>query len=853
MRALVLASLLLAVLPFAGEAAAHPRIHTTINDSWRYAPGAIEGAERPGFDDSAWERIHLPHTWNRDDAFDEAPGYRRGAGWYRRALPLDPAVRGKRLFLYFEGANQVADVWVNGRAAGTHVGGYTAFAFEVTDLLRWDEPNVVAVRVDNSHHPDIPPLNADFTFFGGIYRDVWLIATEPVHFAVTHYASAGVFVDTPEISPEHSQVRFRTRVENQSDEDVEIKVVHTILAADGSEAFGVETGETAAAGTSTPTHVSGRRFESPRLWSPDDPYLYRVRSELFVGRTLRDVVETPLGFRWFEVDPEKGFFLNGAPLKLYGTNRHQDRAGFGNALSDPMHRRDVEIVKENGFRFLRLAHYPQDPAVLEAADRLGLVVWEEIPIVNLIGTSDAFAENSERMLVEMVRQHYNHPSIVFWGYMNEVLLTRPDPIPEGYYERVLELARRLEARVRLEDPTRLTVMALSRDEVPPKDHGVGSVTDVLGFNFYFGWYYETTGALGAFLDEFHRAHPGRPLMVSEYGAGSDERVHTTAPRPFDFSSEYAQLFHTESFPQLLEREYLAGTAVWNQFDFASELRNDTKHAINQKGLLFHDRTPKDSFFYYQAALLEEPVLRIASEWDVRAGSRPVDRFQPIRAYTNLDEVIFFVNGATTGPVAIRNRTAETSVLLRDGENEIRASGRRGEHWFTDLAVIRYDDRALPPAPGSVIAVNAGSHCSYVDAAELVWEADRPYEPGGWGHLGGETAKTHHRIFATPDDPLHQWSREGMEAYRFDLPDGTYEIELGMVEWSAAAHGARVFDVLVNGRGAIHSFDPARELGRHRPAIRKIVARASGGEGITISFIPRSGKPAVASIAIRRLF
>ncbi|MGH9458282.1 MAG: glycoside hydrolase family 2 protein, partial [Thermoanaerobaculia bacterium] len=692
------------------DAAALPRVRFTINESWRFAPGAHEGAESPAFDDGGWARVSLPHTWNREDAFDETPGYRRGIGWYRRELTVDPALRGRRIFLRFEGANQVADVWVNGRPAGSHAGGYTAFVFDVTELVTWDAPNLIAVRVDNSHDPDIPPLNADFTFYGGIYRDVWLIATDPVHVTLTDHASSGVYLQTPEVSRERATVRAFGTVRNDSGAEVAMRVVNRVLDHDGREVAAGRSELRAPAAGEARFDMILPAVTAPRLWSPDAPNLYRVRTEVFRDETLVDVVENPLGFRWFRADPERGFFLNGAPLKLAGTNRHQDRAGYGNALADDLHRRDVEIVEENGFNFLRLAHYPQDPAVLEAADRLGLVVWEEIPIVNLVSMTDAFAANAERMLVEMIRQHYNHPSIVFWGYMNEVMLTKPDPIPEGYYEHLLELTERLEARVHAEDPGRLTVMALSRDEVPPKDHGLGAVTDVLGFNLYFGWYYEELEALGRFLDAFHAAYPSRPLIVSEYGAGSDERVHAAAPRAFDFSSEYAQIFHRESFRQIEARAWLAGSAVWNQFDFGSEFRNDTKPALNQKGLWFFDRTPKDTAFYYRASLAGDTVLHVAREWSVRAGSRPEQRLQKVWAYTNLEEVILFVNGVTTGPLPIRNRTVEADVLLSPGANEIRASGRRGEVWYTDATTIHYEER---PAAGVVVAVNLGASVSYI--------------------------------------------------------------------------------------------------------------------------------------------
>jgi beta-galactosidase len=806
---------------------ASPRIRYTINEQWQYSS-----------DETQWRPVNLPHTWNAVDAFDKTVRYRRGTGWYRKSLVLDPALRGKRLFLYFEGANQVADISVNGRHAGQHIGGYTAFVFEITDLATFDGPNTVAVRVDNSHHPDIPPLNADFTFYGGIYRDVWLLATSPVHFTVTDHASPGVFVSTPGRS-----VRISGTVVNQSERAARALIVSSVIDADGAIVTSATSSVIVNAGASLTFDQRTPKLDTPHLWSPDKPYLYRVRSEIRQGKNLLDAVENPLGFRWFSVDAARGLTLNGTPLKLYGTNRHQDYPGVGTAVSNELHRRDVRLVKETGFNFLRLAHYPQDPAVLDEADRIGLVIWEEIPIVNLITTSAAFADNSERMLVEMIRQHYNHPSVFFWGYMNEVLLTKPNPVAERYYEIVPELTQRLEKRARAEDPTRLTVMALSRDEILD-DKGIGNIPHILGLNLYFGWYYETFAALGPFLDRIHRERPGRPLIVSEYGADSDERVHSMRPKAFDFSSEYPQEFHVASFPQLESRPFILGTGVWNQFDFGSAGRQDTKYALNQKGLFFYDRTPKDTAYYYQAALLSKPVLYIAREWLERAGSRAEDRVQPVWVYTNQREVELFVNGRSTGTQPVENRRARWQVVLSAGANRIRARAGSQE----DEVTVLFQDRT----GGTFFAVNAGADYTHLDTGHVYWEADRPYQPGSWGYVGGEGSRTHHRIFATNEDPLFQASREGMERYQFDVPDGTYEVTLGFAEGNRDARpGERVFSVRVNGGEIFRNVDLVAEFGAYTSVTRSIAIEATNGKGITIEFAATAGKASIAAIMVRR--
>lgn len=829
-----LTGLILAVVTASLFAADSPRLRYTINDQWRYAPGPVERAHEPDFPDGSWEPVHVPHTWNAVDAFDKRARYRRGTGWYRRSLALDPALEGKRIFLYFEGANQVADVYVNGQHAGQHIGGYTAFAFDVTKLVTFDRPATIAVRVDNAHHPDIPPLNADFTFYGGIYRDVWLIATSPIHIPVTDHASPGIFISTPAVARERAIVRIAGSVANETPRRVRLRVVHRLLDPAGNLVTTLESPlSVPAMSTREFVHLS-RPIAGPLLWSPDRPHVYRIRTEVRAGDDIVDAVENAFGFRRFSVDPDRGLVLNDRPLRLAGTNRHQDYPGLGNAMPDSLHRRDVRLIKENGFNFLRLAHYPQDPAVLDEADRLGLVVWEEIPIVNLISTSAAFAKNSERMLVEMIRQHFNHPSIFFWGYMNEVLLTKPDPVPERYYQIVPELTRRLEDRARAEDPTRLTVMALSRDEIDD-DHGIADIPHLLGLNLYFGWYYETFSSLGPFLDRIHNERPTQPLLVSEYGADTDERVHARNPKPFDFSSEHGQNFHTASWPQLESRPYLAGTAVWNQFDFGSAGRQDTKYALNQKGLFFFDRTPKDTMFYYQAALLNRPVLYIAREWTERAGSRPEDRMQPVWVYTNQPEVELFVNGSSAGTRAVENRMARWDIALADGANGIRA--RAGT--FEDRITIMYEDRT----DGAMIAVNAGADYAHLDESHVYWEPDRAYVPGSWGYVGGKSWRTHHRIFGTDEDPLYQSARIGMERYQFDVADGVYEVTLGL-----SSAEPRTFAATVNGRliPDINLHEP------YSPATRSIEVEARAGTGIRIDFLPSKDEPSVASIMVRRI-
>jgi beta-galactosidase len=357
----------------------HARSKVKINNGWNFFAGDLpDGATAAIGPD--WQRIDLPHTWNVEDTHDDVPGYRRGVSWYRRELSIPDQLKSKRIYLYFEGANQTAELFVNGRRIGSHIGGYSAFTFDVTDALKAQGSNAVAVKVDNTLIQDIPPLDADFNMYGGIYRDVWLIAVDDVHLSFGDSASPGITISTPQVSAASATARVSAVIANKGRTEKAVVIRTTVYGPDGKQIAENTRSVRAATGRETQVSHDEMRVTSPKLWSPDSPSLYKVVTKIESDGRIIDAVSQPVGFRWFSFDADKGFVLNGKPLKLRGTNRHQDHAGLGNAVPDTYHVRDLEIIKENGFNFLRLAHYPQDPAVLETADRLGILIWEEIPI-----------------------------------------------------------------------------------------------------------------------------------------------------------------------------------------------------------------------------------------------------------------------------------------------------------------------------------------------------------------------------------------------------------------------------------------------------------------------------------------
>ena len=823
------------------------RLRFTINDGWQFIGSEFSGGEKDGIDTSGWQRVDIPHTWNIADTVDDTPGYRRGVSWYRKRLDLDRSLAGKRVFLFFEGVNQTADVFVNSKSAGSHIGGYTAFVFDITSLVKLDGANTIAVKVDNSLVNDIPPLDADFNMHGGIYRDVWVIAANETHIKTTDMASSGIVIRTPQVSESSATVSVSGTLVNAASSASRVEASSSIVNGSGQVVA------TARSSISVPSNGEQSfkhedlRVSDPKLWSPDSPNLYIVRTVIRQSGKDIDEVTEPLGFRWFRFDAKEGFFLNGKPLKLRGTNRHQDYKGLGNAVPDELHVRDLEIIKDTGFNFVRLAHYPQDPSVLAAADRLGLMLWEEIPVVNVVHISEAFNRNSETMLREMIRQHRNHPSVVLWGYMNEVFLRAPKN--EAQVKATVDLARRLEKIAREEDPGRLTAIAFDHGAREAyHTSGLSQITHVVGWNLYFGWYHDTFDDFGKFIDEQHRRFPDRPLFISEYGANADRRVHSLYPKRFDSTTEWQRMYHEAYLRQINERKFTSGGAVWNNFDFSSEFRGETIPHINQKGLFTYDRKPKDVAYLYKASFASTPVLHIAArDWPVRSGTSD----QRIDIYTNLAEVELIQDGSPLGKKSSgASRKITWDVKLRPGINSLAARGSRDGKLITDLAEITWID----PSGMTDIAVNAGSNVEYVHETGSLWQADRAYTSGSWGYTGSASkeASNLRNIFGTDQDAVAQTAREGVFGYRFDVADGQYEVELWFVELKNTKPADRVFDVSINGTKAVSGLDLAKVVGPFTLLSRKFRVSARDKKGITIGSQAVIGQPIISGLRVRQI-
>jgi beta-galactosidase len=837
------------------------RVAFTIDDNWKFLPGGEAYAETVQADDAGWATISLPHTWNAKDPFDDDLTYRRGISWYRKRLVLDRRLQNKHVFLYFEGANQVTHVYVNGSFAGMHKGGYTGFAIDITDHLIWkgdSSSNTLAVQVSNAHDPFLPPLNVGYASYGGIYRDAWVIATDPLHFRDINNNAAGVFISTPHASKEGATIAVRTTISNDGKQERSFNFVNTITDAQGKTVQTISRALTIAAGQQKNISLTGEAIKTPHLWSPADPYLYQIRSELIENGTIIDKVENEFGVRWYSFNADSGFILNGKKLVLHGTNRHQDMKDKGDALSLDDHRRDMHLIKAMGCNFVRLAHYPQAAEVLRMADRLGLLIWEEVPVVNFITGDDQFIGNAKNMIHEMITQGYNHPSVIMWGSSNEILLHGPDGERIGrqtdtaYLSLVKKYATALDSTVRAEDPARYSTMAMHLSADYAK-YGLDSISQVSGYNIYSGWYSGKVEDFSSDLDR--RRKNGRIVFISEYGAEGETRLNTEKPVRMDYTTQYQRYYHESYLRQINQRPWLAGTAIWNEFDFSQPNIGGPAPHMNQKGLVTWDRKPKDAYYFYKANWNPEPMVYIATrDWLLRAGE--VGASSTFDVYSNIPGITLSVNGISQKEKKVNDiKKASWQVQLKDGRNLITASGKMKGKVYTDQVIVEY--RAYRPdlSQLTALAINAGAGAQYNDPSGTVWVEDRPWRKGSFGYLSGKQRSFDRKdvIKNTDDEPLFFSLLDSVQGYRFDVPDGRYAITLCFAEPDRLKKGDRIFDIRINDETVLRGLDLTAAYGFSVAMKKTFVADASKGNGITVWFDAKKGYPVLNGIKIEKQF
>ncbi|UJL46968.1 DUF4982 domain-containing protein [Virgibacillus sp. NKC19-16] len=664
------------------------RIVENIDDNWKFHKGA-QGEEEDfsavEFNDSNWDEISLPHTWNAEDGADGGDDYYMGDGWYRKQLNIPESYEGKELFLQFEAANKEAEVFINGEPVDTHIGGYTAFAVDIGEHVDFGQDNTIAVRVNNEVK-DSMPLSGDFTFWGGIYRSVNLVVTDKTHIDVQDNGSNGVYVSVPndESIEETAEVTVEAPVVVDETDAETITVETSINNAEGEEVTSTEMSE------ENGVFMGEMEVDNPRLWNGvEDPYQYTVEVNVTRDGEVIDQVTDEVGFRYFSVDPDEGFFLNGESYPLRGVNIHQDREGYGNAVPEDVREEDFELIEEIGANTIRVAHYPHSQYVFDKADEMGLVVYTEIPFVNEMTSTTEFAENAEQQLTEMIKQNYNHPSIVTWGVHNEIgyndFVLDSDLTEEEQYEMATELVQRLSETAKELDPERLVTQAIVQSQIDENlDWGsdesqnggndeIDKFIDLSSMNLYYGWYSpkSATPELDNFLTDLHETYPDAVLGISEYGAGGHPHQHDIVDEDFEWNGmedsrsdwhpeEYQNFYHEENYNIIEDHPELWATHVWNMFDFGSDDRDEGNNpGINDKGLVSYDRQlKKDSFYFYKAQWNEEdPFVYITSR---RYTERP-ESTTPVKVYSNLDEVTLTVNGVDYG----KGEKQQTGVFVWD--------------------------------------------------------------------------------------------------------------------------------------------------------------------------------------------
>ena len=623
------------------------------------------------------ETVSLPHTWNAVDGQDGGNDYFRGTCCYAKTICRADLPENERYYLEINGANSSADAYWNGKQLARHDGGYSTWRMDITDALR--EENLLCVLVDNAANEEVYPQTADFTFYGGLYRDVNIIAVPAAHFDLETCGCPGIHV-TPVMEGPDAKVTIKPFAVNQQSGD---RIVYRILDAKGSLVAEQDTADFVIAGA--------------HLWDGvKDPYLYTAEAVLLRGENELDKVSARFGCRSFEIHPEKGFILNGREYPLRGVSRHQDRWGIGNALLKEHHDEDMDLICEVGANTIRLAHYQHDQYFYDLCDERGMVVWAEIPYISRHMPDGN--ENTVTQMKELITQCYNHPAICVWGLSNEITMDgAKDPDLIRNHHVLNDLVHEMDA-------TRPTVIACI--SMCDMDEEYVHIPDVVSYNHYFGWYGGSLEEYGPWFDKFHAKYPNTPIGVSEYGCEA-LNWHNSHPESGDYSEEYQAMYHESTIRQLFPRKYIWATHVWNMFDFGADARAEGgENGQNHKGLITFDRSyKKDSFYAYKAWMNPEPMIHLC-------GKRYIDRVEDVTkvtVYSNLPEVELFANGVSVG-----KKTAEDHFFYFDVPNvgETKLEAVAGD--LRDEGIIRKVDTMNP----DYILREQGAVLNWFDITEI---------------------------------------------------------------------------------------------------------------------------------------
>lgn len=630
-------------------------------EDWLFKKGKYFNAQQVNFNDEDFEEVKVPHTYSLDAI--EGVGYYRGETWYRTKVELPKKMKDERIFIRFEGVGQEATVFVNGKRIDKHIGGYAAFSFEITKTVEFGKENLIAVMVTNEPNFKRIPVNDKlFNHYGGIYRPVHIFSTPKLNISPTFYASPGVFVEAKDLNKKNASIEVRTHISNTSSTK---KANLSLIVKDANGKKVTSTQQEVILKEKNNIIVSILNVSNPILWKgKKNPYLYSIEVEVSSPETSDKVVQN-FGLRTFEIDANKGFFLNGEHYPLFGVNMHQDWKSVGPALTKEHHQKDMEYIDELGATTIRTAHYQHSDRVYELADRKGILVWTEIPFVN--DYSGREGENAKQQLKELIYQNYNHPSVFTWGIWNEVRAHKsPDEACVGITKDLVALAHEI-------DSSRPTISASDKGMTS----NMGNITDLQAWNKYFGWYYKTYEDMGVWLDESHADFPERPLAISEYGIGGNiyqqDRSKLQKPVGNYFPETEQTHYHEITWEMFKNRPYVWGTYVWCMYDFSVNVwnRGGIPH-LNHKGLMTYDRSiKKDAFYFYKANWNPKPMMYIAE----RRNDKRTEAITQVKVYTNVDQLlVLYINGKKINQQKL---SSDIHVLrfediqLKQGKNEIR--------------------------------------------------------------------------------------------------------------------------------------------------------------------------------------
>ena len=609
-------------------------------------------------------RVTLPHTWNAGDGSIGKADYHRGAGTYTRQLYIDNVYKEKRLFLKFQGAGAVTDLFVNGQHAGQHAGSFTAFCFEITPFLKPGQYNTFQIKVNNAYRLDVLPLEGDFVVFGGITRPLELLVLNKDCISPLNFGADGIHI-SQQTTAEMAGLQVRTQL-LRATPALGLHITTIIKDREGKQVFFADS----VVNSRQSSALQSCTIRRPHLWKGiADPYLYTVTVLLKRNQQVIDSVSQKMGLRYYRVDAQKGFFLNDQHYDLHGVCVHESSLKNGNALTPEMQIRDLQMIRDLGATAIRFTHYPHSQRAYDFCDSVGIIAWSEIPFVGPGGSigsgfynTNALKANARQQLVEMIRQNQHHASVLFWGLYNEL---------ENNSEGLVPFLKELHTLAHEEDPGRLTTVASNQDYRDP----MNAVSDATAWNKYYGWYGHQADSVGTWFDMVHSQKPAIAMGLSEYGAGAsliqhDEILRQPAPKGKWHPEEWQTFFHERYWRQLSQRPYLWGKFIWVMFDFYSAYRTEgDADGVNNKGLVSMDRkTPKDAFYFYQANWTTRPMIHLA-------GQRLVYRTLPamdIKAYTTVPGAQLSVNGKQYGTTTKEYGTCIwKNIPLQPGANSVR--------------------------------------------------------------------------------------------------------------------------------------------------------------------------------------